>query len=732
VTRERGRLRLLWIAVVLFTLAGTAYPQSAPLSLLPATLPDGLIGQSYFASVSTTGGAPPISYKISSGGLPPGLTIAAVVGATTTADITGTTTATGTYNFVVQATDSVGSTATQGYSILVLAVLTVTTPPTLRATTAGASYSVSLAATGGLPPYTWYLGPPFIPGSIGKSSFGSIGRASFRRTAVASPGLGGLPPGFTLSSSGVISGVTSAPGAYSFQISVNDSDSSFPQSATQTFTLNVNPPPSITTPTPLPSGVVGTRYSIPLRAVAGITPYTWSLTSGKLPPGIALSPDGGLTGIPTLAGVYTFTVTVTDFLGIPGSTTFTLAITTGLSITTTSPLPAGSTGTPYSATFQATAGTPPYTWSVAGGTLPSGLTLDSAGNLTGTPTAAGSFRFTIQVTDAATNSVTGVFDVTIARSLTITPATLPDATLGTAYSESLTATGGTAPYTFTVDSGSLPGGITLASTGSLTGTPTAAGQFSFTARATDSTGLTGIIAYQLKVATAPPISPTITGVTDTEPPAQQPTLSVQLGDVYPVPLDGTMTLNFAPAAGNVVDPAIKFSNGKTTVDFTIPAGQTDAVFPNTTLSLGTGTVAGTITLTLTFQADGQDVTPKPAPTRVITIPAQAPVITKVTASHTGSGIEVDITGFSNTRDMTSATFTFQAATGTTLTNSQVTVTADQLFATWYNDPTSTTYGSLFTFAQPFTLSGNVSGIAGVSVTLTNLQGTSSAATATVQ
>ena len=89
-TRERGRLRLLWIAVVLFTLAGVAYPQSAPLSLLPATLPDGLIGQSYFASVSTTGGAPPISYKISSGALPPGLTIAAVVGATTTADITGT------------------------------------------------------------------------------------------------------------------------------------------------------------------------------------------------------------------------------------------------------------------------------------------------------------------------------------------------------------------------------------------------------------------------------------------------------------------------------------------------------------------------------------------------------------------------------------------------------------------------------------------------------------------
>ena len=727
---ERGHRRLLWIAVVLFTLAGTAYP--APPSLLSGTLPDGLIGQSYFASVSTTGGVPPMTYAISSGALPPGLTIAAVVGATTTAFITGTTTATGSYAFVVQVTDSVGATATQKYSILVLSVLNIATPPTLRSITAGASYSVSLAATGGLPPYTWYLGPPIIPGSIGKSSFGSIGKASFGRAAAASPGLGGLPPGFSLSSSGVISGVTSAPGAYTFQISVNDSDSYYAQYATQTFTLNVNGPPSITTATPLPSGVVGTRYSIPLRAVAGVAPYTWSLTSGTLPTGLALSTDGGLTGIPTLAGVYTFTVTVTDFFGISGSTTFTLAVTTGLAITTTSPLPAGSTGTPYSTMFQAAAGKPPYTWSVAGGALPGGLALDSAGNLTGTPTAAGSFRFTIQVTDAATSSVTGVFDVTIARSLAITPATLPDATLGTAYQQSLTATGGTAPYNFTIDSGSLPAGITLASTGNLAGTPTAAGQFSFTVRATDSTELTGTIAYQLKVVTAPPIAPTITGVTDTEPPDEQPTLSVQLGEVYPVPLDGTMTLNFTPATGNVVDKTIQFSTGGSSVSFTIPAGQINAVFPDATLSLGTGTVAGTITLTLAFQADGQDVTPNPAPTRVITIPAQAPVIKNVTASHTGSGIEVDITGFSNTRDMTSATFTFQAAAGTTLTNSQVTVTANQLFATWYSDPTSATFGSLFTFVQPFTLSGNTSGIAGVSVTLTNPQGTSSAATATVQ
>ena len=723
-TCKRGHLRLLRIAGLLCAVAGAASAQSL-LALNPATLPDGLIGQSYFASISTTGGSPPMTYSISSGALPPGLTIAAVTGATTSADITGTTTATGTYSFVVQVQDATGATATQKYNILVVAVLTVTTPPTLPITTAGATYSVILAASGGLPPYLWYLGPP--------TSFGSVGKSSFGRRAAASTPRAALPGGFNLSSSGVLSGVTTMAGVYTFQISVNDSDSYVPQAATQTFTLNINPPPSITTSTALPSGVTGTPYSIPLRASGGTVPYSWTLTGGKLAPGLTLRSDGGLTGTPTLAGAYTFTATVTDYHGISASATFTLAITTGLVITTASPLPAGSTSTAYSVQFQATAGTPPYTWSVAAGTLPGGLTLDTAtGSLTGIPTAGGSFQFTIQVTDAAKSIATSVFDLTIARSLVITPATLPDATLGTGYTQSLTATGGTAPYTFILDSGSLPAGITLNSAGSVAGTPTAAGQFSFTVRATDSGGLTGTIAYQLKVAAPPLIAPTITGVTDTEPPAQQPTVFVQLGEMYPLPLDGTMTLLFTPAAGNIADPTIKFSNGDTKVNFTIPAGQLNAVFPSASLSLGTGTIAGTITLTLAFQANGQDVTPNPAPKRVITIPAQAPVITKVTASHTGSGIEVDITGFSNTRDMTSATFTFQAAAGTTLTNAQVTVTADQLFATWYNDAASAQYGSQFTFAQPFTLSGNTSGIAGVSVTLTNKQGTSSAATATVQ
>jgi hypothetical protein len=82
--------------------------------------------------------------------------------------------------------------------------------------------------------------------------------------------------------------------------------------------------------------------------------------------------------------------------------------------------------------------------------------------------------------------------------------------------------------------------------------------------------------------------------------------------------------------------------------------------------------------------------------------------------------------------MTSAAFQFQAAAGTNLQTSQVTITADQLFATWFNDPNSVQFGSQFTFTQPFTISGNMLGITGVTVTLTNKQGTSAAVSASAQ
>ena len=108
------------------------------------------------------------------------------------------------------------------------------------------------------------------------------------------------------------------------------------------------------------------------------------------------------------------------------------------------------------------------------------------------------------------------------------------------------------------------------------------------------------------------------------------------------------------------------------------------------------------------------------------------MVTKVAARHTAGGLSVDVTGFSNSRDMVSATFQFQASAGTSLQTSQVTIPVDQIFGTWYSDANSHQFGSQFTFTQPFTISGNAAGITNVSVTLTNKQGASSVISASVQ
>src|SRR5690606_1797502 len=136
----------------------------------------------------------------------------------------------------------------------------------------------------------------------------------------------------------------------------------------------------------------------------------------------------------------------------------------------------------------ANGGVGPYGFTVSAGALPGGLTLSTGGALSGTPTASGSFNFTVTATDATgqtgSRAYTLVVDVPV---LTVTPATLPSGIVGVAYSQALGATGGNAPYTFAVTAGALPDGLALSPGGALTGTPTTQGNFSFTVTATDST-----------------------------------------------------------------------------------------------------------------------------------------------------------------------------------------------------------------------------------------------------
>ena len=148
-------------------------------------------------------------------------------------------------------------------------------------------------------------------------------------------------------------------------------------------------------------------------------------------------------------------------------------------------------GDPYAFTLTASEGTPPYTWAIVSGFLPPGLTLDSAtGVISGTPTSARVFRFDIRVDDAQDTTATENFEITIVEPLTITSnPMLPPGTVGTPHGLTLTASGGTPPYTWSIVSGALAPGLTLNSaTGAIGGTPSLAGLFDFVALAADSAG----------------------------------------------------------------------------------------------------------------------------------------------------------------------------------------------------------------------------------------------------
>jgi large repetitive protein len=171
-------------------------------------------------------------------------------------------------------------------------------------------------------------------------------------------------------------------------------------------------------------GTVGFAIAKDFLTSGGAAPYSWSVASGQLPPGLALESSYGprdandeLAGTPTTAGTYTFTMRLTDFDGQQATAQFTFTIDPPLQVI--GAMPAGTVGKPYSQDLIAQGGAPPYTWSIFDNDpLPPGLSLgttapDFNNVLTGTPTQAGTFSFLISVTDAQGNSVNGTVTVTI-------------------------------------------------------------------------------------------------------------------------------------------------------------------------------------------------------------------------------------------------------------------------------------------------------------------------------
>jgi hypothetical protein len=296
-----------------------------------------------------------------------------------------------------------------------------------------------------------------------------------------------VDPGFSgtvtvNNTTGVVT-ITNATPIGSFPITIRATDTCG-TTTDATFILNVVCPAITVNPASLPGGTIGTAYNQTVSAVpAGV--YSFTVTSGGLPIGLSLNAGTGvISGTPTQGGTYSFRITATSGFNCTGFRDYTVTITCPV-ITLTSPLPPATAGIAYSASVAASP-EGSYIYSVVLGTLPYGLTLGSTtGTISGLPTVAGTFNFSIKA-DRGNGCVgTQAYTMVVGcPTITVLPNTLPNGTVGTGYSQTLSATPATGSYSFAVSSGSLPPGLSLITTGLLSGTPTANGTYNFSVTAT--------------------------------------------------------------------------------------------------------------------------------------------------------------------------------------------------------------------------------------------------------
>ncbi|HYV44510.1 MAG TPA: putative Ig domain-containing protein, partial [Myxococcaceae bacterium] len=528
------------------------------LTITYGSAPDGYTGTAYNQTLTAAGGRAPYTWSLIAGALPSGVTLGGTTGV-----LSGTPAAPGTFSFTVQVTDANAVTATKALSIVVY------DPPRIVTTTLSdgytdQSYSATLTGAAGKAPYAWSI-------------------------------TSGSPPAGITFTAGVFSGQPTATGAATFTVQISDANGA---TGTHTFTAGTYAPPAQSSPATLPNAYLTTAYGFTLAATGGKSPFTWT-AGGGLPPGITLSPAGALTGTATATGAFTFSTTATDANGRTSSLSHTINVFQPPSITTTSPLPDGYRNLSYSVTLASTGGVAPPTWSITSGALPAGLTLGAAsGTIAGTPTASGSFTFTVTLTDQGGATGSAVFTLVIQPPPAITKSSMADGYAGRPYSDLMTATGGRAPYTWTVSSGALPAGVSLSTSGTLSGTPSATGTSSFVVTLTDSNGATATQSLSLVVYAPPSITTT------------------SFADAY---------------AGQAYSAAAAGAGGKLPYTWTVTAGALPA---GLTLNAGSGAISGsasgtTQTFTLTLaDANGvlasQPFTLSVYNTPVITSPSPLP------------------------------------------------------------------------------------------------------------
>ncbi len=398
----RKSLRLALVAAVVALAAGIgatvahalAFEDSGP---CPVTIdngqpllvcPSGAIGTPYSIQLKGHGGCGPFlsyEYRVLNGALPPGLSLSSG-GA-----LTGQPTSAGTYRFWLEIADpqparpgcEFPSSAQREFSLTISSGLQIVTNNVPQNASVGVPYSATLQAE-----VLTSLNPPT-----------GIPAAGATWTVVSGVGTG-LPPGLNLAD-GVISGTPTTEGAYSFRIQASLNGASHFQS----YSLNVRKPLVATAAKPLATAPAPTAWEVGLPFSAKLTPsggsgtYTITLGSGSLPTGLTLAPDGTISGTPTAAGVFHAVVRVADSEGRTLDYAANFGVAARLAVSTVVLKP-GKVGRLYRSRLVSTGGVPPKTWKLFAGKLPKGLHFDrTLGTLSGTPTKAGSYRVTFQVTD---------------------------------------------------------------------------------------------------------------------------------------------------------------------------------------------------------------------------------------------------------------------------------------------------------------------------------------------
>ena len=434
--------------------------QSIPLTpiQITSTALHGVAVGSVATGINVSGGRPPLTFALVGGSLPNGLTLDSATGAITGS--IGLADASANFGFFLSVTDTTGGTDTKSFTGVidpgtsVLSLLTTDVPKF----TAGINYNFPVTVLGGSPPYNFSISG------------------------------GGLPIGTSINSeTGLISGIpsiTSGGAPYSFTIRVVDS---LNQARTLSIVGNVgsNPTPPVKfASTPIPGFFVGDVVAgIPVTG--GVMPISFSVASGDLPPGLSLNATTGLIAgtIPIAEGNtnYGFSIIVVDASGTSDIKSFTGTIDPGdsvLKINSTT-LASISAGINYSFPMIVTGGTLPYAFSITSGALPEGLTLNTiSGLISGRPTfatAGTSYSFTVKVADngglSTAKTYIGNVDSSSIANMSIVTSSIPTPVAGRGYGASLTVSGGTSPYTFTIKSGTLPIGLSLdAAAGSISGT----------------------------------------------------------------------------------------------------------------------------------------------------------------------------------------------------------------------------------------------------------------------